>query len=61
MRQRVTVKNAALEIGCSEALLKARMRRKEWDLGFVEGDYRKTYYIFREKLDRFLGKEKREE
>lgn len=55
---KVPVKTAAAEIGCSPELLKARMRTRQWDLGMVDSNQkRRTYYIFRHKLDRFLGKE----
>lgn len=62
--QRVSVPNAAKEIGCSPDYLRQKMKRKEWDLGVVvppkkpRGIYQ--YFIFRSKLDKFLGIENEE-
>lgn len=62
--QRVSVEDAAEEIGCDNDFLRQMMKKKEWDLGTVVppvkagGVYK--YYIFRPKLDKFLGIEKRE-
>lgn len=59
--QRVTVEQAAKEIGCFPQYLRNKMKAKEWDLGRVVNSKKpngqSTYFIFREKLDRFLGKE----
>lgn len=59
--QRVPVKQAALEIGCSENILKMRMKTGEWNLGIVEynpQNPKKKYkfMIFRAALDKFLMK-----
>lgn len=57
--QRVSVPDAAKEIGCDPDFLRQQMKKKKWDLGIVVpptkagGNY--TYYIFRPKLDKFLG------
>lgn len=59
--QRVSVPDAAAEIGCDPHYLRIMMRNKKWDLGAVVppkkvgGKYQ--YLIFRKKLDRFLGLE----
>lgn len=58
--QKVTAEQAAKEIGCDPLTVRMRMRRGEWDLGAVikPGPGKKNWrcYIFRSKLDRFLGK-----
>lgn len=60
--ERVRTKDAAKEIGCAEQYLRERMRDKKdhWDLGVVirpkTGGKNCRYYIFRSKLDAFLGK-----
>lgn len=62
MSQRVKVADAAKEIGCHPQYLRMKMRTGVWDLGKVEkprhasGQY--EYFIFREKLNKFLGLEK---
>lgn len=57
--QRVSVADAAREIGCDPQYLKLKMKKKKWDLGVVElpvnGGRRCNYIIFRRKLDKFLG------
>ena len=57
--QRISVPDAAKEIGCDPDYLRQKMKRKEWDLGVVvppvKGKKMYTYFIFRAKLDRFLG------
>lgn len=58
--QRVSVKIAAKEIGCDMEYLRRKMKTGRWNLGRVEkpsspgGKY--NYFIFRAKLDEFLGK-----
>jgi hypothetical protein len=58
--QRVTLSQAAKEIGCIEQYLRLRMRNGDWDLGVcvkpTRGKKNWTYFIFRDKLDRFLGR-----
>ena len=58
--ERVPVAQAAREIGCCEQFLRQQMKCGEWDLGQVKkpprGGNRYTYYVFRSKLDKFLGK-----
>lgn len=57
--QRISVADAAKEIGCDADYLRQMMKKKRWDLGVVvapatpRGNYQ--YWIFRAKLDRFLG------
>lgn len=62
--QRVLVADAAKEIGCDPDFLRQMMKKNKWDLGTVVPPTRAggiyTYYIFRPKLDKFLGIEKRE-
>lgn len=57
--QKVTVADAAKQIGCTQDFLRQRMKRKEWDLGVAVPPTKKggpyQYYIFQAKLDRFLG------
>lgn len=59
MTQRVSVKDAAREIGCSEGFLRQQMRRGDWDLGSVvrprRGVTNFRYFIYRPKLDAMLG------
>lgn len=58
--QRVRTEDAAKEIGCNPQYLRNQVRNGEWDLGYCAkprkpgGKY--TCYIFRGKLDAFLGK-----
>lgn len=61
---RISPADAAKEIGCHVEYLRRQMRRTDenrWDLGEVVppetpgGDYQ--YFIFRGKLDKFLGRE----
>lgn len=56
--QRVSVSDAAKEIGCDPQYLRLKMKKKKWDLGKVEpptNGGRCEYFIFRRKLDAFLG------
>ncbi|EOS27657.1 hypothetical protein C806_00104 [Lachnospiraceae bacterium 3-1] len=59
MSQRVSLTEAAKEIGCCKEFLRQQMKKGEWDLGeYVKpgkGQKKASYFIFREKLDRFLG------
>lgn len=58
--ERVKVKDAADEIGCCIPYLYEMMRTGKWDLGDYaksKGRKRATVFIFRDKLDKFLGKE----
>ncbi|MCI8489025.1 MAG: hypothetical protein HFJ04_02015 [Lachnospiraceae bacterium] len=64
MSERVSVKEAAELIGCEAGFVRMKMREKgtgRWDLGEVAKSKkpggRYTYYIFRAKLNAFLGKE----
>ncbi len=57
--QRVRVEDAAREIGCCPGYLRQQLRAGVWELGTVVKPPRKggqyEYFIFREKLDKFLG------
>lgn len=57
--QRVSVPDAAKEIGCDADKLRFLMRTKKIDIGMVispkEKKGRYQYLIFRAKLDKFLG------
>lgn len=64
MSQRVSVKDAAKEIGCAPEYLRRQMKSGRWKLGEVikpsiDG-CQHEYFIFRAKLDVFLGKEVKE-
>ncbi len=56
---RVSLPNAAKELGMSQQALREHMKRKIIDIGYVipstRGD-RKNYLIYRDKLDKYLGK-----
>lgn len=57
--QRVRVEDAAREIGCAPEYLRRQMKAGRWNLGEVvkppKGGCQHEYFIFRSKLDRFLG------
>ena len=61
MCERVGVLEAAKEIGCAPEYLRRQMQSGRWDLGVVvkpgKGIKNYQYFIFRAKLNRFLGKE----
>lgn len=62
MCERVRLADAAKELGCSRKAIREHMKLGIWDLGDVISPKRSkkkqySYYIFREKLDRLLGKE----
>lgn len=62
MSERVSVLDAARELGCGPQAVREHMKRGIWDLGEVippEKLGKKTwgYYIYRSKLDRILGKD----
>lgn len=60
MSERVSLKDAAAELGCSQQSVREHMKRGIWDLGNVvlsAGGKHYTYYIYRRKLDKVLGKE----
>ena len=59
MSQRLTVKEAATEIGCNVEYLRRQMKAGRWDLGSVIKVKNYQYFIFRAKLDKFLGIEPR--
>lgn len=57
--QKVSVEDAAKEIGCCVEYLRRKMREGVWDLGKVvkpnRNEKKYKYFIFREKLNAFLG------
>ena len=63
MSQRLTVKEAAAEIGCNVEYLRRQMKGGRSVLGSVLKQTSKVknypYFIFRAKLDKFLGIEPR--
>lgn len=58
--ERVSVKDAANEIGCAQEYLRRQMKSGKWNLGEVVkpsiNGCQHEYFIFRAKLDKFLGK-----
>ena len=64
-KQRVSLLDAAVEIGCAPQALREHMKKGLWDLGEVvppdQGSKNYRSYVFRRQLDRFLGKEGEEE
>lgn len=67
--KRVSVKDAAAEIGCAPEYLRRQMKSGRWNIGEVvkpdvKSDKKQKkqceYFIFRAKLDKFLGKEEKE-
>ena len=58
--ERVSVKDAAAEIGCAPEYLRRQMKAGRWNIGEVvkpsKGGCQHEYFIFRAKLDSFLGK-----
>lgn len=62
VKERVSLIEAAKEIGCAPQAVREHMKRGIWDLGDVvlaeeRGKMTDAYYVFRRKLDKFLGKE----
>ena len=55
--ERVSIEEAAKMLGISKQAVRMLMQRKEVDIGFVTGSGRKSYVIFREKLNKLIGKE----
>ena len=55
---RVPPRKAAKEIGCCPEYLRRQMKAGNWDLGSVikpgRGHSKWQYFIFRDKLDKFL-------
>ena len=60
MSERVSVADAAKEIGCAQGFLRLKIKNGEWDIGAYSkpprGGKNYRYYVFRAKLDKFLGK-----
>lgn len=59
MSERVSTEEAAKEIGCNPQYLRERIKAGDWDLGTCvkpRGNKTCSYYVFRTKLDKFLGK-----
>ena len=55
--ERITIEEAAKLMGMSKQAVRLLMINKKVDIGFVTGDGRKNYVIFREKLNKLMGKE----
>lgn len=64
MSERVSVINAAKELGCAPQSVRENIKSGEWDLGeIIKPIYPGTnyqYHIYRSKLDKHLGKTVRE-
>ena len=61
MCERVTVRTAAKELGCSPQAVREHMKKGLWDLGNVfspkqTGKSIWEYHIYRQKLDKHLGR-----
>ncbi len=58
--ERLTVEEAAMELGCAKQAVRENMKSGRWDLGSVvptgNGKKKHNYYIYREKLNRHLGR-----
>lgn len=63
--QRVSVAEAAKEIGCNIEYLRRQMKAGNWDLGKVVKPSGKIknyqYFVFRPKLNKFMGQEEHHE
>ena len=55
--ERISIEEAAKMLGISKQSVHILMNKKQVDIGFVTGDGRKTYVIFREKVNKLVGKE----
>lgn len=60
--KRVTVAEAARELGVGQQCVREHMKRGLWPIGYADspkitGGKDWEYYIFRDKLDKFLGKD----
>lgn len=59
--EKVPIKQAAEEIGCAPEYLRRQMKAGRWPIGEVvrppRGGTNYRYFIFRARLDKFLGKE----
>lgn len=56
--ERISIEEAAKMLGMSKQAVRILMNKKQVDIGFVTGDGRKTYVIFRENVNKLVGKEK---
>lgn len=57
--KRISVKEAARQIGCSQQKVREKMKRGRWQIGFVEppekgGSPIYEYFIYQHLLDDFL-------
>lgn len=57
MMERISIEEAAKMLGMSKQAVRILMNKNQVDIGFVTGDGRKTYVIFREKVNKLIGKE----
>lgn len=62
MCERVTIEQAAQELGVSKQSVREHMKRKLWDIGDAlspaqTGKTLWEYHIYRHKLNRHLGRE----
>lgn len=62
MCERVSIEQAAKELGVSIQSVREHMKNKLWDIGYAYSPKQTgkgvwEYYIYRAKLDKHLGKE----
>ena len=58
--ERVSIEEAARMLGVSKQSVRLLMQRKKVDIGLVvDSGAKKTYIVFREKLNRLVGKEQK--
>ena len=55
--ERISIEEAANLLGVSKQAVRLMMQKKEIDIGFVTGTGKKTYVIFRAKVNKLIGKE----
>lgn len=55
--ERITIEEASELLGMSKQAVRMLMQKKEIDIGFVTGTGKKTYVIFRAKVNKLIGKE----
>lgn len=60
MSERISVKDAAAVLGCNPQAVRENMKSGRWDLGSVvptgKTGRKYTYYIYKEKLNKHIGR-----